>query len=356
MELVKNRQVNIWRGNEFPPTIHHVWIRNDTSLYLYDSQINQWVSFMEYPGIQVIQDKSSIKIQTGDTYFKLAASGDAISINLLDNNVISIHSDALKTINTPEYLDSDNTIINPIQWDGNKLTHLLSSVTPGTYGPKTNQSTGTFEVPNITIDATGHVVEASTQQVKVPAIVTQNPISDIDKNTYYLILSGTTNMQNIDYTVNKSQDISTSYDELSEQRVLNTPSLNVTGDSQFKGSIKLIGDNSFFEGKIKGDVQGTATPTDHASTEPKFGLGTAKTDDKPANYGHVKIIAEMSASNGGVVAPDPNYSKYYEDGVVASPAMVHQAYYLATKYSEDLFGSDFEKKNDKYNIKWFEIS
>ena len=55
--LVNNRQVNIWRGSEPPPTIHHVWIKDDNTLFLYDTQYEDWVAFLEFPGLKVTQQE-----------------------------------------------------------------------------------------------------------------------------------------------------------------------------------------------------------------------------------------------------------------------------------------------------------
>ena len=43
--MINNRQVNIWRGNEEPPTIYHVWIYNDLSIKLYNG--TEWVTFTD---------------------------------------------------------------------------------------------------------------------------------------------------------------------------------------------------------------------------------------------------------------------------------------------------------------------
>ena len=38
--MINNRQVNLWRGNQEPPTIYHIWIKDNNKLLLYDG--NNW--------------------------------------------------------------------------------------------------------------------------------------------------------------------------------------------------------------------------------------------------------------------------------------------------------------------------
>ena len=38
--MIKNKQVNMWRGSEEPPTIYHVWIKDDLTIELYNG--SEW--------------------------------------------------------------------------------------------------------------------------------------------------------------------------------------------------------------------------------------------------------------------------------------------------------------------------
>lgn len=40
-------QVNVWRGSDEPPTLYHVWIKDDDSLYLYDKVSGKWKRFLD---------------------------------------------------------------------------------------------------------------------------------------------------------------------------------------------------------------------------------------------------------------------------------------------------------------------
>lgn len=50
--IINNKQVNIWRGTDFPPTIYHVWIRKDLDIRINDGKGNElknWKSLTELP-------------------------------------------------------------------------------------------------------------------------------------------------------------------------------------------------------------------------------------------------------------------------------------------------------------------
>ena len=42
--MINNKQVNIWRGTDTPPTIYHVWLYNDSELRIYNGEI--WETFI----------------------------------------------------------------------------------------------------------------------------------------------------------------------------------------------------------------------------------------------------------------------------------------------------------------------
>lgn len=53
--MVNNRQVNFWRGDQTPPTIYHIWIRDNSKMLLYDGE--KWVVFLDNKEIIDILDK-----------------------------------------------------------------------------------------------------------------------------------------------------------------------------------------------------------------------------------------------------------------------------------------------------------
>lgn len=52
--MINNRQVNLWRGIQEPPTIYHIWIKDNNKLLLYDG--NNWKTFLDEPAVAVIQE------------------------------------------------------------------------------------------------------------------------------------------------------------------------------------------------------------------------------------------------------------------------------------------------------------
>jgi hypothetical protein len=43
--MINNKQINIWRGDQTPPTIYHVWIKDNSKLLLYNG--TEWVVFLD---------------------------------------------------------------------------------------------------------------------------------------------------------------------------------------------------------------------------------------------------------------------------------------------------------------------
>lgn len=52
--MVNNKQVNFWRGDSTPPTIYHIWIKDNSKMLLYDG--SQWIVFLDNKEIIDILD------------------------------------------------------------------------------------------------------------------------------------------------------------------------------------------------------------------------------------------------------------------------------------------------------------
>lgn len=52
--MVNNKQVNFWRGDVIPPTIYHIWIKDNSKMLLYDGE--KWVVFLDNKEIIDILD------------------------------------------------------------------------------------------------------------------------------------------------------------------------------------------------------------------------------------------------------------------------------------------------------------
>lgn len=348
--LVNNRQVNIWRGSDVPPTIHHVWIKNDTSLHLYESASQQWVSFLEYPGISVsrLDSGNGVMVSTGKTNFVLTTQGSALGLNVLDNT-IQLVSNALSTINT-HY---------PLKYDGRELIHEKPETLnfdegqeSRDIGPSTNVSGSTsFSVPKFTIDATGHVIKADTVSVDIPNYVTQNIASE--KGSYQILLSSSDKDERETGEVNKTSKLKY------QNGTLITPGIKVEeGNVVIDPKFKFIGD---LEGNLIGNVTGEATPKNHADYTDKYGLGTGPDEEGKALFGHVSLRDKFTNKKdnlGNDIIADPGY----QDGVAASPKLVYDAMQMAIRQAQEttsqLFGDDFENTTvpGKFNLAWVEIS
>ena len=82
--IINNRQINIWRGLEPPPTIYHLWLYNESELKLYNG--TGWVTIVD-----------SINI--------------AERLNELADNIQSIQENFANTTVNGKYI-KDNPILN----------------------------------------------------------------------------------------------------------------------------------------------------------------------------------------------------------------------------------------------------
>ena len=65
--MIKNKQVNIWRGPDPPPTPYHIWFKDEESLLRYDEIEQDWKPFLDANGLDTkindfIEAIDSIKI------------------------------------------------------------------------------------------------------------------------------------------------------------------------------------------------------------------------------------------------------------------------------------------------------
>ena len=49
--MINNKQVNIWRGTDPPPTKYHIWFKDETYLLKYDEALQDWIIFLDSKGI-----------------------------------------------------------------------------------------------------------------------------------------------------------------------------------------------------------------------------------------------------------------------------------------------------------------
>lgn len=78
--MVNNKQVNIWRGDQTPPTIYHIWVKDNSKLLLYNG--TQWVVFLD--NIEIIDTINKIQ----ESVEKLETQIDELSNKTVNNKPI----------------------------------------------------------------------------------------------------------------------------------------------------------------------------------------------------------------------------------------------------------------------------
>lgn len=108
--MIENKQVNLWRGSQEPPTLYHIWLKDERQLLRYDEDTKKWVVFLDSVQIaQIIDDF----IDQLDTILQGSINGHPLKDNpvlnatdllsALNGNYIKetdTVKDALKTIDT----------------------------------------------------------------------------------------------------------------------------------------------------------------------------------------------------------------------------------------------------------------
>lgn len=49
--MIRNKQVNLWRGPDPPPTIYHIWLKDESQLVRFDEESQKWIVFLDSEGI-----------------------------------------------------------------------------------------------------------------------------------------------------------------------------------------------------------------------------------------------------------------------------------------------------------------
>lgn len=276
-----------------------------------------------YPSIEVSEVSGSVKVQIGNSFFLLTPTGDSISLRKGDGNRIIISSNALNRVDTEP----------PLKWDASnrKLLHMESGVASGSYGQSTNLGNASvFVVPNFIVDATGHITFAENHNIKIRDYVEQVAPSNqmAERN---ILLSYNEANNNMDTSQVRKANGLTFNDA--------TQRITVAGGMVSDGAVTVNhGDVSVLDGyiigKLKGDVEGQATPKIHLSLKPEYGGASTKL------YGHVKLQDILSRK------PDPSSdNENINDtnvvaAIAASPLMVWNAIETAKSYADSILGSN----------------
>lgn len=276
-----------------------------------------------YPSIEVSEVSGSVKVQIGNSFFLLTPTGDSISLRKGDGNRIIISSNALNRVNTEP----------PLKWDASnrKLLHMESGVASGSYGQSTNLGNASvFVVPNFIVDATGHITFAENHNIEIRDYVEQvAPSNQMAERNVLLSYNEANN--NMDTSQVRKANGLTFNDA--------TQRITIAGGMTSDGAVTVNhGDVSVLDGyiigKLKGDIEGQATPKIHLSLKPEYGGASTKL------YGHVKLQDILSRK------PDPSSdNENINDtnvvaAIAASPLMVWNAIETAKSYADSILGSN----------------
>lgn len=403
MELINNRQVNLWRGNQEPPTKYHIWIK-DNKLLIYNGE--EWEVFVDnfssleelrqaiedlgnstingkaikdnptLTSIDILIGKNldnfkanntildvlesldsfysegypikvsesldgTIVVAFGNYDFKLIATGEGLSIRASDNTII-FNSTALTSINTEA----------PLEWTKEKkLIHKDSGVTAGAYGVSSDQSNAsTFIVPHIKVDAKGHISNIQSTSVTIRDYVKQTSPDSKDEARPVLLAYDSTGQEKAN-PVNQASGFT--YNN-------STGDLSVGGTIAVGGGISINGGDLHIAkgykiyGEVYGDIQGTATPKIHTSTDTEYGAASTSL------YGHVIISDELGteppkASNTNTDASNKSLIEGTQ-AVAASPLMVWNAIETSKSFTKNYFSDDFVEIDNKIYFHWEEIT
>ena len=126
-------------------------------------------------------------------YYLLGIAGSATNIFLQPHHQVYEYSKGSFHV-----IDTNYTATAPITLSGTAISHDTSGATAGSYGDSGNQTPaygGTFKVPYITVNDTGHVTGISEHTVKIPATDnTNNAVTQTATTTsanYELLFSNT---------------------------------------------------------------------------------------------------------------------------------------------------------------------
>lgn len=403
MEFINNRQVNLWRGSNEPPTKYHIWIKDNKLLHYNGEQWSVFVdsfesledlrqsvakienstingkliknnpvltsldiligkdlkefdssdsiievlealdkSYNEGYTIEVTSDlQGVVTIKIGNSEFKIQTTGESLNLRTKDNLII-LDSAALTSVPTED----------PLEWTSDKkLIHKDSGVQKGNYGEASDKEQAeTILVPHIEVDSKGHITSINNAQISVRDYVQQVKPSNSNTENVPILLAYQGGNKEQSNPVRQADGLT--YND-------STGELVTKGNLEVGGGVNITGGNVSVDPKYKiygelvGNITGTATPKIHSSSTPNYGAASTEL------YGHVKLQDDL-----GVEAPPPsnksNSSKTdLEEGVqavAASPLMVWNALQKSKEFTRQYFSDDFEEKNNKIYLRWEEIN
>lgn len=104
--MIKNKQVNLWRGPDAPPTLYHIWLKDESQLLRYDEEKRDWIVFLDSTRIVNIIDEFLTHL---DESLSFSINGKPVK----DNPILT--TEDIKTTSDGNYIKANNTIEESLQ-------------------------------------------------------------------------------------------------------------------------------------------------------------------------------------------------------------------------------------------------
>lgn len=276
-----------------------------------------------YPNIEVSESGGSVKVEIGNSYFTMSTTGESLSVRKGDGNKIILSSNALTKVDTEA----------PLEWDitNKKLLHSTSKVTPGSYGQSSNLgNASTFTIPNIVVDKYGHITSAGNSNIEIRDYVEQIAPTSLIGERNILLSYNEANNNSDSAQVRKARGMT--YND-STQRLRIEKGIDTFGTINVTHGDMVVVDG-YIIGKLKGDVEGEATPKIHLSEKPEYGGSSTKL------YGHVLLKDILGVTKPNPSSNNTNVSSRDIEAYAASPLMVWNTLEDAKKYADSLLGAN----------------
>lgn len=305
-----------------------------------------------HDSLRVQEINNVVSVLLSESNFNIVPGSESITVRAQGNSII-VSSTALTKIDTDDFLE----------WKDGKLYHKKVNVTPGSYGPRLNE-TGVYNINTyqITVDEAGHITKIEQRTQTIRDYVEQRQSDTENKDRQILIASKDSEYDDTNVTM---KGRNATYNNLTGE--LKVPKIKVSGQADSNAVViqngNVVVSNGYIEGRVKGEVEGTATPKIHLSLVPDYGGASLNT------YGHVMLIDEIpdtperSSDNNDLnnknieakaASPYAVYD-YFQRNKMEVKVLNNTASNLITLGRSWEFSDDFKANVDnKIEIKWTE--
>ena len=329
----------------FPANLSPICFIEDTNEIWFNNHYFQ----AGHESVSISEMNNVVTVSLSENSFNIQPGSESISIRGQGNSII-ISCNALTRIDTDDYLE----------WKDNKLYHAKSGVIAGSYGP-TSVIIGASSIStlHIEVDEAGHITKIEKKETQIRDYVEQRQADNANSNRQILLAERGEEQSDTNYARKSTATFN------NRTGMLVVPKITVSGSSESDviivqhGNIKV--QDGIIEGKVKGDIEGSATPKIHISDIPDYGGASLNT------YGHVKLVDEIGDNP---IRSSDNTDKTNKEviALAASPYAVKdyvEKHKMEVKaYTEEgneitlgdawSIGEDFQSNNKKIEIRWKE--